>query len=153
MKRLNYLLFPLLLLLANFSFASEDHLLLIDKETQIKISVDQFRDQAKTEFTINDPFQEKEIQVKGILLETLFKQYLSYIPKRFKLIALDGYEVSFSHWQKKHWLIVTHEDGQPISLRQRGPLRLIERAPNGKNPKNLRSFNDWIWMLQRIEVQ
>lgn len=153
MKRLNYLLFTFLFSLANLCFASEEHLLLIDNKIQIEIPLEQLREEAKTEFIINDPFQNKELKVKGILLETLFQQYLSSSPKNIKLVAMDDYEVSLNYWQKNHWLIVTHENGIPISLRQRGPLRLVERGFNHKDQQNLRSFNDWIWMLKRIEIQ
>ena len=55
-------------------------------------------------------------------------------------------------WQKNHWLVVTHEDDQPLSIRQRGPLRIVERDYGNKDPDNLRNFTDWIWMLQRIEA-
>ena len=152
MKLLQYLFFTFLMLGATQTYANQSKLTLVDGDTNIELSIESLRQEASTTFTFFSPFKQRNLEVKGLLLEELFQKHLSKVPKKIKLVAIDGYEVLFSNWQKKHWLIVTHEDGQPISIRQRGPLRLIERKYKNKNPKNLRDFNDWIWMLQRIEV-
>ena len=135
------------------SFASEEHLLLNDENVRLELPVEDLRKQAKTEFTIFAPFRSSEVRMRGILLETLLEQHLSRVPDRIKLVAIDGYETTLEHWQLNHWVIVTHENGQPLSLRQQGPLRMVERDYGDRDPKNLRNFNDWIWMLQRIETQ
>jgi hypothetical protein len=151
-KLFQYLFFTFLMLGATQTYANQSKLTLIDNGTQIELSVESLRQAANTEFTLFSPFSQRDIQVKGILLEDLLQTHFSTVPKKIKLVAIDGYEVFLTGWQKDHWLIVTHEDGQPISIRQRGPLRIVERDYNNKNPKNLRDFNDWIWMLQQIEI-
>lgn len=152
MKLLQSLFFTFSILLVIPSFASEGNLLLIDKNIQLELPVEDLRNQAKTEFTIFSPFRSREVRMKGLLLETLLEQHLGRVPDRIKLVAIDGYKITFEHWQKDHWLVVTHEDGQPLSLRQHGPLRIVERDYGNKDPQNLRNFNDWIWMLQWIET-
>lgn len=152
MKALRPLFFIFLISLVSPGFSSEGNLLLIDKDKQIELPVEELRNQAKTEFTIFAPFHKREVHMRGLLLETLLAQHLGKIPERIKLIAIDGYEVSLEDWQKNHWLVVTHEDDQPLSIRQRGPLRIVERDYGNKDPDNLRNFTDWIWMLQRIEA-
>jgi len=42
--------------------------------------------------------------------------------------------------------------GKPLTLRLHGPLRIIERDYGSRDPENLRNFNNWLWMLDRIEV-
>lgn len=153
MNYLQYILIALVILIFTSPvLASDEHLLLIDGQVRIELSIELLREQADTEFTLFAPYRGREVLMRGFLLDTLLQKYLSRIPQRIKLIAHDGYELTLENWQPNHWLIVTHEDGQPLSLRQQGPLRLIERSYTGRDPKNLRDFNDWIWMLQGIET-
>lgn len=133
-------------------FASEDVLSLVDGESRHQISIDVIRQQADLEFTIFEPFRGREVKIRGILLEQFLRQHLSRVPKKIKLIAHDEYLLVFTDWKANHWVVVTHEDGKPLSLRNQGPLRLIERQYPGRDPKNLRDFNDWIWMLKTIET-
>lgn len=151
MKRLlNWLCLFAFFLLAPAS-ASEEHLSLVDGNVQIELFIDDLRQQATEEFTLFAPFRAREIKVRGYLLDTLLKQNFNRVPNRIKLIASDGYETKFENWQPNHWYIVTHEDGQPLSLRQQGPLRLVERDSQ-RDLSNLNNFNDWVWMLTSIEV-
>lgn len=153
MKALQYVLISLLTLMYTSPvLADTEQLILTDDQLQIELSVTSLRKQADTEFTLFAPFRGRKVQMRGILLETLFKEHLQRVPNKIKLTAIDGYEITLDDWQENHWLIVTHEDGQELTLRQRGPLRLIGRDYAGRDPKNLRAFNDWIWMLQGIEA-
>ena len=133
-------------------FASEELLTLVDGDRRQEISVESIRQQANLEFTMFEPFRGREVKIRGILLEQFLEKNLSSLPKKIKLIAYDDYVLVFTDWRAKHWVVVTHEDGKPLSLRNQGPLRLVERHYPGKDPKNLRDFNDWIWMLKAIET-
>lgn len=151
MKKIQYL-FVLLMLFSAAPLFAGALLSIKDGDTHIELSIEEVRKQADTEFTIFAPFRGREVKMRGIVLDTLLQNQLSRVPAHIKLIAHDGYSLDFQNWKPDHWVVVTHEDGEPLSLRQQGPLRLVERGYTGKNPKNLRNFNDWVWMLQRIEV-
>lgn len=152
----NFLLLGSLLLglslLSSSSNAANESLYLVHGEKVIAIPLASLRLQSTTELEIFSPFRSKEITVSGVYLESLLKQYLTFTPKSIKLVAVDNYAVTMKDWQKRHWLLVTKEDGKPITLRQHGPIRLIEIDYGDKDPSNLRNFNDWIWMIKRIEV-
>ncbi|WED22170.1 hypothetical protein L3Q72_01750 [Vibrio sp. JC009] len=133
-------------------YAGSEPLVLIDRDTRVEVSIDELRSQADTEFTMFAPFRHREVRIKGILLEDLLSRYLSKVPERIRFTALDDYQITFDNWKKNQWVVVTHEDGKPLSVRQQGPLRVVEMDLNGKNVNNLREFNDWIWMLAKIEI-
>lgn len=153
MKPLQYMLIILVIMMfASPVFSSDEQLVLVDDQIRIELSIESLRKQANIEFTLFAPFRGREVRVRGFLLDTLLKKHLLRVPERIKLTAYDGYDLTFDNWQPNHWVIVTHEDGQPLSLRQQGPLRLIERDYTGRDPKNLRNFNDWVWMLRGIET-
>lgn len=140
------------LLLSFSSNAADESLYLVYDEKVIAIPLASLRLQSTTELEIFSPFRNKEITVHGVFLESLIKQYLLINPQSIKLVAVDNYSVTMNNWQKRHWLLVTKEDGKPITLRQHGPIRLIEVEYGDRDPANLRNFNDWIWMIKRIEV-
>ncbi|GLO61018.1 hypothetical protein MACH09_15260 [Vibrio sp. MACH09] len=140
------------LLLSFSSNAADESLYLVYDEKVIAIPLASLRLQSTTELEIFSPFRNKEITVHGVFLESLIKQYLLINPQSIKLVAVDNYSVTMNNWQERHWLLVTKEDGKPITLRQHGPIRLIEVEYGDRDPANLRNFNDWIWMIKRIEV-
>lgn len=152
MKFYHAIIIAIVVLFTFPAFASEPTLRLLTKNKESNISIESLRQQADIEFTIFAPFRGREVQIRGLLLDTFFQKYLSTVPERFTLIAHDDYTLTFENWQPNHWILVTHEDGKPLSLRQHGPLRLVERDYGKRDPKNLRNFNDWIWMLKAIEV-
>lgn len=132
--------------------AKEKALLLVDGNRQVSVSVQELRQQAYVEFTIYAPFRRKEIAMRGIYLDDVLQKYLSRLPTKLRFTATDEYQITFNDWKKKHWVLITHEDGKALNLRQRGPLRLVEINNEGKDVNNLRDFNDWVWMLIKIEA-
>lgn len=152
MKIVLILFLSLASLLPSPVVASEDVLVLVDGEIRHEVSIDSIRQEADLEFTIFDPFRGREVKIRGSLLEKLLHRHLSRVPNAIKLIAHDDYALVFTDWRTSPWVVVTHEDGKPLSLRNQGPLRLVEQQYQGRDPKNLRDFNDWVWMLKAIEA-
>lgn len=128
-------------------------LIIMDDNKRIEIPLEELKNKSTTTFSIFAPFRSKEITVSGIYVEDLLQQYLSYIPSEVKLNATDGYEVILKNWKRRHWLVVTAENGIPLTLRNHGPLRVIEREYGKLDAKNLRNFNHWVWMLEKIEAK
>lgn len=152
MRFVQLLFLSLVSLLPSLAVASDDVLTLVDGTSRHQVSVDSLRQEADLEFSIFEPFRGRSVKIRGILLEQVLRKHLSLIPNKIKLIAYDDYDLVFTDWKANHWVIVTHEDDKPLSLRNQGPLRLVERQYQGRDPKNLRDFNDWIWMLKTIEA-
>jgi hypothetical protein len=152
MRYLYCILIFIILFSALPALAARETLILVDNEKQIELSMESLRAEADVEFTLFAPFRGQDVRIRGLLLESFFEKHLSRVPERIRLVADDGYELPFENWKPNHWVLVTHEDGVPLTLRTQGPIRLVERNYAGRDPKSLRNFNDWIWMLKRIEV-
>lgn len=153
MKTIQFAVFLFLLCVVSVAQSAENgHLILIDQDRKIQLPLDDLRQKADMELSLYDPFRGEELQIRGIMLDKLLKDYFGRLPDRLKLTAHDGYALVFDKWTRNNWVLVTHENGRPISLRQRGPLRLVELDIGEKNKKNLRDFNDWVWMLETIEA-
>lgn len=138
-------------LLAPLVFA-EEALVLVDGERRVTIPMAALQDSGDQRFSFHAPFRGAQVEVQGHRLADVLQQYLGRTPERLQLVASNDYTVQFEQWDPDNWILVTHENGEPLSVRNHGPLRLVERDYGERDPGNLRNFTDWIWMLNRIEV-
>ncbi|RCV87381.1 hypothetical protein DU505_17610 [Billgrantia montanilacus] len=90
--------------------------------------------------------------MRGLVFRDLLIQHFGGVPESLHFYAWDDYDVALGGWNDDNWILVTHQDGEPLALRDRGPVRLVERDYGDRDPANLRNFNDWVWMIKRIEA-
>lgn len=133
--------------------ASAQALSLINGDTTQKVALGDLRDRSDTTFTLFDPYQGREVEIRGMSFRDFLIEHFGAVPPTLHFTAWDDYEVSLSGWDDPNWYLVTIEDGEPLTLRSRGPIRLVEREYSGRDIENLRDFNDWIWMVRSIEAQ
>ncbi|MBB5321962.1 hypothetical protein [Marinobacter oulmenensis] len=150
-------LFPAVLMSALAVFApwvsaSVDSLLIVDGDRRIDLPITELRERADLEFTFYAPYRGRDVTIRGIALTDLLAREIGRVPERIRLEAHDGYIIELDDWASGSWVLVTHEDGEPLTLRQQGPVRLVERDYGDRNPEHLRSFNLWVWMLKSIEA-
>ncbi|MCE8038630.1 hypothetical protein HOP58_13115 [Halomonas sp. MCCC 1A11062] len=92
------------------------------------------------------------MSIRGLVFRDLLVEHFGRVPPQLHFVAWDDYDVTLPDWDDPNWILVTHQDDEPISLRQRGPVRLVERDYGSRDPGNLRNFNDWVWMIRSIEA-
>ncbi|QJR00661.1 hypothetical protein HIR79_15040 [Halomonas sp. PGE1] len=92
------------------------------------------------------------MEITGLVFRDLLLETFGEVPAQLRFTAWDDYDVTLGGWDDPNWILVTHHDGEPLTLRQRGPLRLVERDYGSRDPGNLRNFNDWIWMIREVEA-
>ncbi|WP_409526476.1 hypothetical protein [Nitrincola sp. MINF-07-Sa-05] len=149
---LRVILALILLVTSSHSFSDTHYITLIQKEKTTDILVDTLREQADIEFELYEPFRRETVQVRGLMLHTLLSQYFDPYPTTIRLTAHDDYKSTLNDWDKANWVLITHENGRELGLRQQGPIRLLEKDYTGRDPENLRHFNDWVWMIKSIEA-
>lgn len=126
---------------------------LINGDVTQQIPVSDLHAISDTTFTLYDPYQGREVEMQGVAFQAFLIDQFGEIPPALHFTAWDDYEVTLSNWDDPNWYLITLEDGEPLSLRQRGPIRLVERDYGNRDVENLREFNDWVWMIRRIEVK
>lgn len=139
-------------LLSSLSFSSDNVLHLKDNSVQISVPIETLQAQSTVSFSIFAPYRGRRITVEGLYIEDVIQKYLGTKPTKIRLIAIDGYQTVLENWKKNHWFVVTKEDGKVLTIKEHGPVRVIEKTYGNRDANNLRNFNDWIWMLKRIEV-
>lgn len=125
---------------------------LIDGDNVKEVTVEQLRQQSSIHFQLFDPYQGEEVAMQGMPFADFLTRHFGRVPDTLRFTAWDGYKVALGGWEDPSWHLVTIENGQPLTLRTRGPVRLVERDYANRDVDNLREFNDWIWMIRSIEV-
>lgn len=133
--------------------ANSQAITLINGQKSIELSVAELRKSASLEFSLYDPYQAADVEMRGIPFRDFLIKHFGSVPSALHFTAWDDYAVSLSGWGDPDWVLVTHENDQPLTLRDRGPLRLVERDYADRDTENLREFNDWLWMIRSIEAQ
>ena len=126
---------------------------LIDGDDVQEISVEELRQQSNHHFQLFDPYQGENVAMRGLPFADFLIRHFGRVPDTLHFTAWDGYEVTLDGWENPHWYLVTIENDQPLTLRSRGPVRLVERDDANRDVNNLREFNDWIWMIRSIEAR
>ncbi|WP_245682119.1 hypothetical protein [Billgrantia gudaonensis] len=132
--------------------AGTDELVLRDEGQETRLSIAALRDQADERFTLYDPFEAADVAMRGLVFRDFLVEHFGEVPEALAFEAWDEYRVTLEGWDDPDWILVTHQNGEPLTLRDRGPLRLVERDYGDRDPENLRGFNDWIWMIRSIEA-
>lgn len=126
---------------------------LINGDVTEKIALSDLRDISDTSFTLYDPYQGREVEMQGVAFQTFLIDHFGQVPPALHFTAWDDYEVTLEEWDDPNWYLITLEDGAPLTLRSRGPVRLVERDYGDRDVESLREFNDWIWMIRSIEAK
>lgn len=142
----------LLCLAGTAASASPEFVILKQGQQESRLSVEELRQRADLRFSFYDPYLADEVEITGLVFRDLLKEAFGEVPAQLRFTAWDDYDVTLGGWDDPNWILVTHHDGEPLTLRQRGPLRLVERDYGSRDPGNLRNFNDWIWMIREVEA-
>jgi len=89
---------------------------------------------------------------EGVLLADFLKEAgLEKLPK-IQVTALDGYSVSIPREDWTRWpvLLATRRDGAPLSVRNKGPLRLIFPMALDRELSVRSMGTHWAWMIRSI---
>ncbi|WP_226341486.1 MULTISPECIES: hypothetical protein [unclassified Halomonas] len=128
-------------------------LTIINGEKSQHLVLSDVKQQADNTVTLFDPYQGREVEVRGIEFRRFLVEQFGEVPPALHFTTWDDYNVTLGGWEDPNWLMVVEEDGEPLTLRSRGPLRLVERDIGTRDIAKLREFNDWIWMIRSIEAQ
>ena len=128
---------------------------IINGDVTQKVALSDLRDMSDETFTLYDPYQGRDVEMQGLAFRTFLIEQFGEVPPALHFTAWDDYEVTLEGWDDPSWYLITAEEGDPLTIRTRGPARLVERdyTNDNRDVENLRDFNDWIWMIRSIEAR
>ncbi|CUB04314.1 hypothetical protein [Marinomonas fungiae] len=127
-------------------------LTLVSEDKEISLTTAQLVEQANYTHEMYGPFRRQTTLFEGFILTDFLKQQLGVNATSVRFIAFDGYDLTLNNVDQRKLMLVVKENGEVLTVRNHGPLRLIETDLGGHDPKNISLFDDWVWMIKRIEV-
>jgi hypothetical protein len=107
-------------------------------------------------YSVHDPWLDADHEFSGVLLSDMLDT-IGAAPgsTRMHFVAIDDYEVEILIADVRKWpiLLATRMDGQPMSIADKGPLRVV--FPYDQFPEIDRlAYKDlWIWSLESLDVR
>ncbi|MGB2063735.1 MAG: hypothetical protein ACPHUL_01180 [Marinomonas gallaica] len=98
------------------------------------------------------PFRRQEVVYEGYDLSLFLQQNLNVNANTVVIDAIDGYKMTLKNIDSRPLMLVVKEDSKPLSIREHGPSRIIETDLGGRDARNISLFDDWVWMIKKIEV-
>ncbi|MCE0495690.1 molybdopterin-dependent oxidoreductase [Vibrio salinus] len=105
--------------------------------------------------TAYNPWDEKTEDYTGFWLNIMAKKLGTPDVQSILLTGLDGYQVSFNRneWLSDKILLATKVNGSYISVREKGPLRVIFSEFDKNNAEDGLKLPKWMWMITRVEFR
>lgn len=127
-------------------------LTLVSNNQRVTLSTSQLLTEANVAHEMYAPFRRQSVLFEGYMLSDFLHQTLGKTVKTARFIAIDGYDVTLEDIDQRNLMLVVKENGEALTIRNHGPLRLIETDLGGRDPNNISLFDDWVWMIKQIEV-
>lgn len=95
----------------------------------------------------------KPIKFSGVLLRDLLEDAGLDDAQQIRVAALDGYHaiIPENDWRQWEVLVATRQDQQPITIREKGPLRIIYPLDLGGAVAESDMRVRWVWAIKSIE--
>jgi len=107
------------------------------------------------EYTVNDPFEKKDITYRGVLMSDLLDVLqVSSTATKLNMVALNDYsiEVPIEDMHKYPVLFALQADGEYMPISTRGPAMLV--YPYDDFTFDQAVYNDyWIWQIASIDAR
>lgn len=154
-------LFLLLLVFSSFVFAdSGDKQITLTGLTKdgkdIKISPKQIEASLEVStFKLYNPWEKNTDEYTGVLLDKFISYFGNKEAKSLKFIAIDDYTVDIPKelLNEERILLVTRVNNEYISLKQKGPMRLVFVDYDPSLKKYEKNLPLWLWMIKKVQFQ
>lgn len=102
-----------------------------------------------------NPWEKRKDTYEGILLNQAILSFSNQDTKTIEIKAIDDYLVTFEKnlWTKEKILLVNKVNGKFISIRQKGPMRIVFFDYDETNKEHKLNLSKWMWMIKSIEFR
>jgi len=103
----------------------------------------------------DDPWLEERLDFTGVLMtELLTRVGADENATTLRISAIDDYQVEIAIADVERWpvLLATQTNGQPMSIAEKGPTRIIFPHSTFPDIDRLKYKDLWIWQIDTIEV-
>nr|WP_159063824.1 hypothetical protein [Thaumasiovibrio occultus] len=133
---------------------SEEFIIHAD-DKQLIVSTEELSQMMVTHYVTALPWTNGREIFSGVLFETLFEHYDLPLPETVGLIALNDYRTTISREDilKYQPIIAFQRNGEPMSVRNKGPFWVIFSLEIYPELDNINYHSKMIWQLTQIYDQ
>lgn len=127
----------------------------VDADKSIQMDLVTLESVGLVDYTVNDPFDKKEITYRGVLMSTLLD--VLQVPSTattLHIVALNDYAVDVPIQDMRDYpvLLALKSDGEYMPISTRGPAMLV--YPYDDFTFDQAAYNDyWIWQIASMDVR
>ena len=101
-----------------------------------------------------DFWQSEPVSYQGVLLRTVLEAAGIADVAQIRLTGMDGFSQLMPREDWRDWpvMIATRENGQPIAMADKGPLRIIYPYSMSAALQDPLYRLRWVWLLVRVEA-
>lgn len=123
------------------------------QRTAARIDVDQLDAMApQTKWHVQDPYRQRDVQYSGIQLRDLVAA-MAPGAQSVRMRAVNDYITVFTRdeWEKLPILLATRDDGQRMSVANKGPARIVYLNTLDNQLRMQVHAPKWIWQVIDVE--
>lgn len=128
---------------------------LIEASSQ-RLSVDELTQDLKyiTQRVYN-PYEKRTDLYGGVLLDEFVQKYANKNIQSLELIAIDDYSITITkdEWKSMRIILSTQMNNKKISIKNKGPLRIVFPDYDPKETQYQTNIASWIWMIKKIKFK
>ena len=127
------------------------------RDTIYNYTMDELKKIAPNQLSTPLPWRKEKRAYQGIYLKDLLKHHETSLNIRcIEIIAANGYKATFTrdNLVNTHFFLAYQDEGQPISIRQKGPITVISDL-NNLNDQAMRDLSlayHLVWFANEIVV-
>lgn len=127
----------------------------LQEQVPNRLSVKEIEQRAPlTQATLYNPWEKRTETYKGVLLTDFIHAFGRPGIRSLVLKAIDDYEATFTQadWENFRIILVTQVNGHYISVREKGPMRVVFPDYDTREKAYELNLPKWLWMINRIEL-
>ena len=104
---------------------------------------------------VYNPYEERSDFYGGVSLKSFIKKYATDSVVAVRFIAMDDYETTItkSEWDSMRIILSTRMNREYMSIKSKGPLRIVFPDYDPKKKEYQVNMPSWIWMIKKIEFR
>lgn len=125
-------------------------------DAKLRVSVKELEQKFQLlNITSYNPWEKKTTKHTGILINELIDKLAKPDTETIIFKAIDDYQVEIERnkWQKFRIVLVTREDGNYLSVKNKGPMRIIFPDYDASKKEYEANLPLWMWMIKQVEFK
>ena len=104
---------------------------------------------------VYNPYEKRTDIYGGVLIDEFVQKYANENTQSIELIAIDDYSITITkdEWKSMRIILSTEINNKKISIKNKGPLRIVFPDYDPQETQYQTNIASWIWMIKKIKFK